>query len=247
MARDLLLRIGRTIREKRLEIKYTLLALVLGGGVIALAAHNAFAGIEDDVNALMDDLSHYGALGMFLIALPSNMTLVIQVPYNLPMFSLILYSSSIWRVILLGAATGLGGGIGEVVSYGVAHALLTSVEDLEKSALFRWTRDSIKRRPGLIPWLVWLASATPLPDLVLIVPVAMIKYPWRKMIVPMISGKIVQNVIVALIFHLAADRAEGLASGGLRFDLAALIVVLFGVIIAYQIEKARLANGDAAE
>lgn len=242
MDRHLLLTV---LRRYWIEIKYTIILLVLVGGLFWLVSYDVFDGVERRVNTAMDRLAEYGAVGMFLIALPSNMSLVFVVPYNLPMFSLLLYVESVWEVVWLGTTTGVGAGIGELLSYAVAHAIVARVEDIEDSALFRWTRRTIDRRPGLIPLLVWLASATPVPDLALIVPVALVKYPWRKMIIPMISGKIVQNVVVAFIFYYAADSASHLVSRDINFDLAALIVLLFVLVIAYQIEKAHAAEQNA--
>jgi membrane protein DedA with SNARE-associated domain len=72
----------------------------------------------------------------------------------------------------------------------------------------------------------------------------MVNYPWRKMIVPMITGKILHNVILAVIFYWAADGASGLASGDTKVDIAAIVAILFVIIVAYQIEKSRLAKRD---
>jgi membrane protein YqaA with SNARE-associated domain len=234
-----------TLYRKRIEIKYVLITLVLVGSLLLLEANHVFAGLEQRVNAAMSDLAEYGALGTFLIALSSNTTLVIQVPYNLPMFTVLLYADTFWKVVLIGAATGLGGGIGEVWSYAVARFIITRVDDMENSALFRWTRHHIERHPAWIPYLILLASGVPVPDLLIIVPVAMVNYPWRKVIVPMLIGKIFQNVVVAFIFRYAADQVSIMTSGNLNIDVTAILVVLFGIIIAYQIEDARLAQREA--
>jgi hypothetical protein len=55
-----------------------------------------------------------------------------------------------------------------------------------------------------------------------------------------VTGKVVQNVIVALIFRFAEHRVSSLASHDINIDFAAILVALFVIIIAYQIEKARL-------
>jgi membrane protein YqaA with SNARE-associated domain len=233
-----------TLHEKRIEIKYALITLVQAGGLFLLASNNVFDGLEYHVNTMMGDLAGYGAVGMFLIALPSNTTLVIQVPYNLPMFTLILYANTVWEVIRIGAATGLGAGIGEVVSYAVARAIIANIHDMEDSALFQWTKKQIGRRPGSIPYLVWFVSAFPVPDLVMIVPVAMVDYPWRKMIVPMVTGKIFHNTILAFILYCAADKASGLVSSNIHIDIAAITVGMFVIIITYQIEKSRLVKSE---
>jgi membrane protein YqaA with SNARE-associated domain len=211
-----------------------------------LAACHVFDSIEADVNAAMAHGTKFGVLGVFLIALGSNWTLIIQVPYNLPMMSLLIYADSPWEVLLIGTATGLGGGGGEALSYGIARAVTARVDDLENSALFRWTRRQIARRPMLIPFLVWFVSAVPLPDALILVPVAMVKYPWRKLIVPILIGKVIQNIYVAFLFYYATEWASGLIATDLNIDLAAAIVVIFVLIIAYQIEKTQTADRAAA-
>jgi uncharacterized membrane protein YdjX (TVP38/TMEM64 family) len=195
---------------------------------------------------MMSHLVEYGAVGMFLIAMVLNMTLVINAPYNLPMFALILCTHTFWGVILIGTATALGAGIGEVLSYVAARAILTSVDDMENSALYRWTRKQIGRRPGLIPYVVWITASVPIPDHIIIVPAAMVNYPWRKMIVPIVTGKLVQNNVLALIFYYAAGSASGLVSNNFNVGLAAFSTIMFVVIIAYQIEKSRLDKNEAA-
>ncbi|RPI99594.1 MAG: hypothetical protein EHM39_06230 [Chloroflexi bacterium] len=231
--------------DKRIEIKYGLILLGLVGGLFLLASYHVFDGVEAQVNSTMAKAATYGAVGVFLIALGSNWTLIIQVPYNLPMFTLLLYADSPWEVLLIGTATGLGGGCGEALSYGIARAVITRVDDLENSALFRWTRKQIGRRPMLIPFLVWFVSAVPMPDALILVPVAMVKYPWRKLIAPILIGKVMQNNYVAFLFYFATSWASGLVSADINIDLAASIVAIFVIVIAYQIEKARLTERDA--
>ncbi len=239
--------LGRLLHRYRIEIKYTLLTLVLLLVLGWLASQNVFDPVEGKVNEGMDFLSEYGLVGMFIIGLVSNTTLVIIVPYTLPMLPLVVYMTSPLDVIALGVATGIGAGLGEALSYAIAHTIVSRVDDLEKSALFRWTHASIERRPHVIPLLLWFVSAVPIPDLAVIVPLAMVKYPWQKIVLPMVTGKIVQNVAIALVFKYAADRASGLVSRNINFDITAIIAVMFIMVVAYQIEASRAQNGQSAD
>jgi membrane protein YqaA with SNARE-associated domain len=231
------------LRNNRIGLKYTLFTVIILVVLGVLAAEDVFAGIENSVNSAMDTLADYGLIGMFTIALFSNMTLVIQVPYNLPMFTLIVYADSILDVLALGVATGIGSGIGATASYAVARTIVARVEDLEKSALFRWVKSKMERHPILIPFLIFLGSGTPVPDFSFIVPLAMIKYPWKNVLIPMVAGKIFQNVIIALLFRYAANSANTLVANSLNFDLTAGIVIIFLMVIGYQIEKGRADQG----
>jgi len=234
------------LRPDRITIKYLLITVAVLGGMGLLNQLDVFEGISGPVTRAMDKLASYGMIGMFVLGLVSNTTLVIIVPYNLPMFTLVIYADHVWEVAAIGAATGLGAGIGEVVSYAVAHTLASHVNNLSESALFRWTKRTIERRPRLIPLFVWLASATPVPDMTIIVPLSLIRYPWVKMVLPMLSGKVLQNVVVALVFRYTADAIAERLSGDIHFDLTAIFVSLFIILIAYQIEKNRASQQRTA-
>lgn len=227
------------LRSNRIAVKYLILSVLVLGGMGLLNYFDVFEGVSDSVMRFMDRLASYGKIGMFLLGLVSNTTLVIIVPYNLPMFTLIIYADTLWEVAAIGAATGLGGGIGEVISYAVAHTIASHVDNLSESALFRWTKRTIERRPRLIPLFVFLASATPVPDMAIIVPLSLIRYSWTKMILPMITGKVLQNVVVAIVFRFAADAVAERLSDDIHFDLTAIFLALFILLIAYQIEHTR--------
>ncbi len=229
-----------------IEIKYTLITLLMLGGLAALNWFGVLNGAEGRVNLWMERMTDWGYVGLFIISLFANTTLIILLPYAIPLLTLSIYADSLWEVVGLGVAAGVGAGIGEIASYAVAHALVGQVNDLEQSAIFRWTQRTIHENPRVIPVLVWVASATPLPDVVIVLPLAMIQYPWRKMISPMITGKIFQNVVMALVYRFAADYVESLLSDDISFDMTASLAILFLMIIVYQVEKGR-ATSAAAE
>jgi uncharacterized membrane protein YdjX (TVP38/TMEM64 family) len=153
--------------------------------------------------------------------------------------TLTVYLHSAWEIIWLGTATGIGAGIGSTISYGVAHTVVAQVDDLEKSALFRYVKNTIDRHPIAIPIFIFLILGTPMPDFVILVPLALINYSWKNLLIPIIVGKIFQNVIMAFVFKFAADQASHVVSRNINFDITAVVVVLFIIVIAYQVEKAR--------
>ncbi len=230
----------------RIELKYLLLTLLVLTAMAWIASYGLLDGVERDVNRTMDRLTDYGYPGLFLIALASNVTLVFVIPYALPLLTLATYAETIGKVVALGTSAGLGAGIGELTSYTVAHTLVRSVEDLEESPLVQWGQRVVREHPRLIPVLVWLASGTPVPDMIILVPLAMIRYPWRKLLIPMVTGKVFQNVVMALVYHWGAELVERMLARDANFDATASISVIFVMFILYQVEKSR-AQARAAE
>jgi len=215
-----------------------LFTALLLAGLFILNRANVFSGVSDGYTSLMKDLAKWGAPGMFVLAIISNVTLVLIVPYNLPFLSLVPYAK-VGEMIMLGTATGIGAGIGALLSFRVALAIVARVEDLSESALFRWTKRNIDAHPKSIPFFVWLATGTVLPDSLILVPLAMINYPWHKMIIPTIVGKIFQNVLMAFVFRYAAELASRFVSENINFDITVALLIIFVMVIAYQVEKAR--------
>lgn len=242
----MLARARHQFRAKRIEITYITLTLLLLGGMAGLAALGVLDGMERAVNAFMARMVDWGLPGLFLASLVANVTLVFLIPYALPLFTLSVYADSLAEVIALGTAAGLGAGVGATISYAVAHSLVARIQDLEASPLLRWTRRTITRRPWTIPVLVWLATATPAPDVVILVPLAMIGYDWRKLVIPFLGGKVVQNVVMALVYRFAAEQASSLLSTDISFDLTATLTIVFVMLIIYQVAKARAARTGAA-
>lgn len=215
-----------------------ILTALLLVGLFILNRANVFSGVSDSYAALMKGLAKWGAPGMFVLAVISNVTLVLIVPYNLPFLSLVPYAK-VGEMIVLGTATGIGAGIGALLSFRVALAIVARVDDLSESALFRWTKRNIDAHPKSIPIFVWLVTGTVLPDSLILVPLAMIHYPWHKMIIPTIIGKIFQNVLMAFVFRYAADLASRFVSENINFDITVALLIIFVMVIAYQVEKAR--------
>lgn len=191
----------------------------------------------------MDRMAALGIAGVFVVALISNGSLLIQVPYTLPMLSVALYSDNLVELVGLGVATGIGAGLGEIISYAIAYNIAAQIRQLSESSLFRWVNRTIEDNPQAIPLMVFIGAVFPIPDDLVIMPLAMTNYSVRKIMLPMFVGKIIHNVSVAFIFHYATNQAESYMKTDVSVDLSIWILVAFVVIIAYQIEKARQVGG----
>lgn len=226
------------IRHHRVEIKYVIIGVVLLGALITLDRTHVLGNLDRTVIDFLDATKGLGAVGMFVLALVSNCAVFVQIPYTLPLLSAAIGGSSYLEMLVLGVATGMGAGFGEIVKYHVAHRVLAKRPGLHHSSLYRWVVRQADEKPRHVKWIVFLWAGSVLPDDTVIIPLAMVKYGVRRIALPLFTGKVFHNVLFASVFYFLSDTAEDLVKGGLRVDLAFGLIVTFLLVVAYQIEKA---------
>lgn len=228
----------------RLELKYIALGVAALLSVYALAWVGVLDGFEQRVSAFMLDLIEWGWVGMFAVAFLSNLTLVMPLPYGLPLFTLVLYAGSALDALRLGAGAGLGAGLGAVCAYTVAHNVLTQVEEPEHSWLFRAVRYCTDRWPRSVPVVVWFSAATPAPEGMITTSLAMVRYPLGVIVLLVLSGKIVGNLAISQLYYFATDSFAGQVSDNLYVTATLVLIIVFVMIIAYQIEKSLVLRAE---
>lgn len=233
-------------RRYSLELRYVTIAALLVGVLVVLDHWNAFSGLDGVLQDAIHDSKNIGVGAVFLIALFSNVALIIQVPYTIPLLGAALAGSDADHMLVLGLASGLGAGLGEMVKYLTAEKVLARKPGLAQSPLYQWVTRTSTARPRLTALIVFVATATPLPDDVVIIPFAMVKHGARKVALPLIGGKIAHNVAVALIFYQFTAWAQANAAPQVRVDLVFGVIALFVLVILYQAEKARSATRRVA-
>jgi hypothetical protein len=229
----------RRARRLSLELKYAAIAVGIVVAFIALHAFGAFNGVNDTVTDGVNHLAGLGLVGVFFIALVANLSLLVQIPYTLPLLSAALGGASLQNVMGLGVASGLGAGIGAVASYKVADALVAKSQYVPEGRTFRWITRNIDDRPRSTSFTIFLIGLSPLPDGAVVVPLAMVHYGMRRLAVPLFLGKFFHNVLFALIFYAFASWSAEHVSEKASTELAVLVAVLFMVLVGYHAEKAR--------
>lgn len=227
------------LTKYRVEIKYGLLIFLLLGGLILLDRVDAFSGLDRFVNDGMDALSEFGIVGMFIIAIIGNSSLLIQVPYTVPLVSIALNGSSLGHLLFLGLGAGIGAGIGEIISYMIADKVLANNPDLPKSSLYQWVDRTVKGYPRSTPWIIFIWAASFLPDDTVLISLAMVKYGLKRIALPLFMGKLAHNLLFALALYLAADEISQRVSNEVQTDLALGILIVFVLVILYQVEKSK--------
>ena len=223
----------------RLEVKYGFIALLLLGGLVLLSSTEALGGLNGTVEDIMDAATDVGFIGIFLIALIANSSLLIQIPYTVPLVSLALAGAGLEKMLLMGIASGIGAGFGEVISYGIAAKVLGRNPGLSESPLFQWVRRTVISHPRATPFLVFAWAASILPDDTIVIPLAMMRYGLKRIAVPLFTGKVAHGIAVALISYWFTGWAADSIATGVKTDLALGIIIAFVLVILYQVERAR--------
>lgn len=232
---------SRRARRLSLELKYAAIAVAIVLLFVVLHASGAFSGVNDTVTDGVDRLAGLGIVGIFLIALVANLSILVQIPYTLPLLSAALGGASLQNVLGLGVASGLGAGIGAVASYKVADALVTKTPHLPEGRTFRWIARNVDDRPRATSFAIFLVGLSPLPDGAVVVPLAVVQYGMRRLAAPLFLGKFFHNVLLALVFYAFASWSSEHVSEKASTELAVLVAVLFMVLVGYHAEKARAA------
>ena len=230
-------------RERRLslELKYAAIAVAIVVVFLVLHVMGAFSGVNDTLNDGVDRLAGFGSIGIFILALIANVSILVQIPYTLPLLSAALGGASLQSVMILGVASGLGAGIGAVASYKVAEALVAKSPRLPEGRLIRWIARHVDDRPRATAFAIFGVGVSPLPDGAVVVPLAVVHYGMRRLAVPLFLGKVAHNLLFAFLFYAFASWSSDHVSQKASTDLAVLVAVLFMVMVAYQAEKARAA------
>jgi membrane protein YqaA with SNARE-associated domain len=141
-------------------------------------------------NALLGD---YGLVGIFVMALLSHLTIIARGLF-LPSF---LSLTQLHNPLPLGLAAGLGGGIGEMITYywglGIKKTL-TSINSINErdDSLPKWAE-----RYGLIVALLFASS--PLPDTPIMLLAGALRFPPHKILMIQLAGKTILYSIGASI------------------------------------------------
>ena len=126
-----------------------------------------------------------------------NTTVLIVFPYALIIWYISLRYPYWW---LLGIVSGLGAGVGEVTSdvVGMWIGTAKNVKQSELGEKFYRLKIKLAKKPALIPLFIFLAGSTPLPDDMLLVPLGILRYPYKRVIIPCMLGKRLMCTLIAL-------------------------------------------------
>ena len=222
-----------------IELKYAIIAMLLVILFVVLHAADAFSGVNNTVKSGVDWLAGLGSIGVFFLALLANASIIIQIPYTLPLLSAALGGAGFVSMMLLGVASGLGAGIGAIARIQGRRRGRRAERGAPDGRVFRWIARNVDRRPRLTTVAIFGIAASPLPDTTVVMPLALVRYGLRRAAVPLFLGKFVHNMLLALLFYGFASWSADHVSQQASTDLALAVAVIFMLLVAYSAEKSR--------
>ena len=195
--------------------------------------------MNNTLSSSVNAAASFGAIGLFVLALVANATVIIQIPYTLPLLSAALGGADLEHMLLLGFASGLGAGIGAIMGYHVADAdRRARTPRCPTAAMFRWISRNVDNRPRATKLMIFGLALSPLPDGTIVLPMALVSYGARRISLPLFLGKFFHNVLIALLFYAFGSWSQDHISDQASTDLALAVAALFVVLVCYPAEKA---------
>jgi len=227
----------------RLEIKYTLAGVVALAGLYYLSHNGTLDGVQQRTIALLDHAAGYGLVGVFVGALIANLAVLISIPYTAITVTVALASNSLLEMVIICGTTGLGAGLGKIITYALTFNIASQQEKLAYSPLLNRIKATIETHPQAAPGLVFFSAASILPDDWVMVPLALVQYPVGKTIIPMLVGKVLHGLSLLFLVVLAVEPEDMAARSKADITLGILIVSL--LVVFYQIERHLVRQRDA--
>jgi membrane protein YqaA with SNARE-associated domain len=189
---------------QRGDVKRTLRFLVFVTFFVILLVVPVFIGLSilDIMNAIIAwALAVFGPIGIyigvFIISIFGNFTVIFPVPY---LFILLLIALTpgftLLDALLLGIVAGAGAAIGETVAWLLGRTQSESLEESPTGQQILKIRNQIDRGYGGL--LIFIYAATPLPDDILLIALGATKYPLWKALVFCFFGKVVLALIITI-------------------------------------------------
>lgn len=188
-----------------------------------------------------------GYPGDFFVPLVGNAIVIVPFPYEGIPFILGGIRNSVtydfvFDPTLVGLIAGLGAMIGEMVCYLAGRLGGRLVDEKQTSGFSAF----VKRHSIAAPLAVFIVAATPVPDDAVIIPLGAVKYPWWKVVPPLLAGKTVELTAIAWAGRLSLDWIARLLGAiesagilGTMTEVAAMALVVLSLYFVARIDWTR--------
>jgi membrane protein YqaA with SNARE-associated domain len=173
-------------------------------------------------------VANYGYVGAFLISLFGNFTIFFPVPFAITIYAF----GATLNPIILGVVCGIGSTLGEFSAYLVGMGGRKVLEERYGDRLEMAKR--LIQKHGMA--VVFIFALLPLPDDLLLIPLGMLRYDIRKVMIAAFFGKVGMCLTSAFagrfsfVFVKEIFESGGILGGVLSVAILAIIVVAMLVI-----------------
>ena len=175
--------------------------------------------IENWFGSDTSSVSIWAAIGFTMLACFLGALVPFPIPYMIPVstFSYAWLNPQIPNadlfIIILASAAAISNTIGDMLDYFIGMGSEKVLERNDPELQNRWAK-LIMKYPKAIPWFLFLFAVTPLPNVLLLVPLGFVKYSAKKTLFFMLIGKIIMMGSMALAGIYGIDWLLSLAGEG---------------------------------
>ncbi len=138
----------------------------------------------------MSLLENYGYLGIFMVNLIANLTIIFPLPSSILVFG----AGAVLNPFLVGLFAALGSAIGEFSGYALGLGGRKVIERKWKKWVER--AETWFQKYGAF-WIIIFFAATPFPDDIVGVLSGTLRYPFKKFFIACFIGKLILNLVLA--------------------------------------------------
>lgn len=170
---------------------------------------------------------NYSYVGALIISILGNFLPFIPIPYLLAIY----YMASYLPVdpVVLGFASGFGGAIGKSVIYvlGFESSRIVINDEVKRKQVEKFRE--ILGKYGAIA--VFFATVTPSPDDVVIIPLGLIKYSFRKFFIATLAGKTLLSIFIAVSGRYFTEYLKIVFGEGSIYGIIVSIVIMILITV----------------
>ena len=186
-----------------------------------------------DVWGWMGDLViNYGYFGAFLISLFGNLTILFPVPFTLTIYAF----GGTLNPLLLGLVCGIGSTVGQASAYLVGMGGRKVIKDRYEERLE--SAKNLVQRYGVT--IIFLFALLPLPDDVILIPLGVLRYDFKKALGAMFLGKTIMLSFVAYAGRYSYVFVKDIfKSGGVLDGVVSMILLVIVIVVIMTIDWTR--------
>ena len=227
---------------RKLDLSFLIaLSLILVYWVIILLVPEMTSPLVSFYYWMLDVATIMGYPGVVIISFLGNAAILFPLPYMGVAFILggvrdlggTVFVFDPWLIGILG---GLGATIGEVTGYALGYAGNRFIDEDQTNGFLQ----IVEKYPRATPLVLWFLAATPIPDDVVIIPLGIARYPFWKMFIPQLIGKIMFLSGVAWAGRFSLEWIENLILGNPTSPISKSIevfVLLLVIVMIYLIVR----------